>query len=180
MTCSVFFAAALLFSIVCSAQTVSTRGWSRFVDTAGKFTASYPPEWTNKIKAGNRVFFTSPAENAADNFYENINISVTQDPSFGTTLKIQDAVPNVLEQLQKALIEFKLETQKEFKWNGNDAVEIVYTGKNKNMDDDTRVRLVQWFCFYKKRLYVLTYTEEANNKTYSATARAIMNSIIFK
>lgn len=44
------------------------------------FTAKYPDNWVNKIKEGNRVFFTSPAESATDDFRQNINVSVTTNP----------------------------------------------------------------------------------------------------
>ncbi|HUR67514.1 MAG TPA: PsbP-related protein [Chitinophagaceae bacterium] len=154
-------------------------GWKSFVDTAGKFTAKYPATWVNKIKENNRVFFTSPAETEADNFLENINIHVSQNPVYGNELKIQDMYPSVIDQLKPSFTDFKLESQRFFKWNNTDACEIIYTGFNK-IDESLKVRLIQWFCFYKTRLYTLTYTSSASNTIYRQPAKRIMSSVVFK
>lgn len=160
------------------AQTVSTKDWQKFTDTAGMYTALYPASWKNKIKEGNRVFFTSPAENEADSFYENVNISVKTNPSFGTTAKIRDMFPDVTEQIKSSFREFKSESQRNFTWNNADAVEIIYSGFT-GQDDSPRIRIIQWFCFYKTRLYTVTYTSDAANTAHRATALAIMGSIRF-
>ena len=162
-----------------SAQTPAKAEWKSFADTAGKFTAKYPSDWTNKIKEGNRVFFTSPAESNADQFYENVNISVSQNPGYGVTIKIKDLFPAVTEQLKPAFRDFQSESQRFFKWNNMDACEIIYTGYNR-IDESLRVRMTQWFCFYKTRLYTVTYTASANNTVHTANARKIMGSIVFK
>ncbi len=172
----------LLFSLAAyqsPAQDPSTDGWKNFTDTAGKFTAKYPPTWKNKIKEGNRVFFTSPADNEADQFYENININVSQNPGFGTTVKIRDMFPAVTEQLKPAFRDFQSESQRFFKWNNMDACEIIYTGYNK-IDESIKVRMTQWFCFFKTRLYTVTFTAAADNQTHTATAQKIMGGIVFK
>jgi hypothetical protein len=153
--------------------------WKSFADTAGMFTAQYPSTWKNKIKEGNRVFFTSPPENDKDSFFENVNISVTQNPAYGTSVKITDLFPLVTEQLKPAFRDFKSESQRFFKWNNMDACEIIYSGYNK-MDESLRVRMTQWFCFYKTRLYTVTYTAVAGNTAYTETAKKIMSSIVFK
>ncbi len=80
--------------------------WKTFNDTAYDFTAKYPPEWVNKIKEGKRVFFTSPAESDKDAFFENVNISMTKNETFGNGLLIKDAIPSVLEELAGAIDNF--------------------------------------------------------------------------
>lgn len=167
-----------LHSLHLSAQNTGMENWKTFIDTAGNFTAKYPPEWKNKIKENNRVFFTSPGENATDNFFENINIAVTQNPAYGTTVKIKDLFPAVTNQLKTDFKEFKSESQRFFKWNNTDACEIIYSGYNK-MDESFKVRMIQWFCFYKTRLYTVTYTAAASNTIYTETAKKIMGSIVF-
>ncbi len=167
----------LLFSFVI-ATAGKAQTWKTFKDSTILFTAKYPPTWVNKIKEGKRVFFTSPLESEQDNFAENINISVISNPQYGTTIKIRDAVPEVLETLKPAFTDFNLETQRFFKWNNVETCEIIYTGYNKQ-DESIQVRITQWFCFYKTRLYTATYTAAAANTIYTEPARKILNSVIF-
>jgi PsbP-like protein len=167
-----FFCLSIVF-------TGSAQKWETYSNDSILFSAKYPSNWVNKIKEGNRVFFTSPMESDADNFKENINISVTPNEEFGTKYKIKDMVPDILEELKSAVDEMTVETQRDFKWNGADAVELVYVGYAKS-DNTLKVRLTQWFCFAKQRLYVATYTASADNTLHTETANKILNSIKFK
>lgn len=153
--------------------------WKTFVDTAGKFTASYPANWTNKIKEGNRVFFTSPADSVTDYFFENININVTQKAGYGTEIKVKDLFPTVSNGIKKEFTDYKQESLTFFKWNNTDAAEIIYSGHNK-LDASIAIRTIQWYCFFKSRLYMVTYVADTRNTSNTATARKIMNSILFK
>ena len=168
------FALLLLFPVVSFAQP-----WKNFTDTAGKFTAKYPPDWVNKIKENNRVFFTSPSAGDGDNFLENINISVTTKAGYGTELKLNDVIPAVVDALKDQLDEFNEESRRVFKWNNVDAAEIIYTGYSK-LDPSFKVRTIQWYCFHKSRLYIVTFVSEAAKTTHNATAGKIMKSILFK
>jgi hypothetical protein len=153
--------------------------WKAFTDTSILFTAKYPADWANKIKEGKRVFFTSPPDNASDNFYENVNISVTTNPDFGTKVKIRDLFPAVTDQIKSSFTDFTDEGQRFFQWNKMDGCEIIYSGLTKS-DESTRIRIIQWFCFYKTRLYTVTFTSLASNTTHTATAKKIMASIVFR
>ena len=153
--------------------------WKTFADTSVLFTTKYPDNWTTKIKEGKRVFFTSPAESPSDDFLENINISVTINPGYGTEIKIKDLFPSVTNSLKSSFNEFKEESQRIFKWNNEDAAEIIYSGYNK-IDTSFKVRMVQWFCFYKTRLYTMTFTSKADNTTHNVNAQKIMSGIIFR
>lgn len=153
--------------------------WKTFTDTAGMFTAKYPAGWVNKIKENNRVFFTSPADGEQDNFFENINISVTKKAGYGTQVTIKDLYPGIVDGVRKQFTEFRDEGVRYFKWNNIDAVEVIYSGLNK-MDESLRIRTTQWYCFYKSRLYLATFVSEAANSSHNETARKIMNGIVFK
>ena len=153
--------------------------WKIFSDTSIAFSTKYPANWINKIKEDKRVFFTSPSDGTADNFYENVNVSVTQNAAFGNQVKIKDVVPAVLENLKTAFDEFHPESQRYFKWNNADACEIIYSGYNKT-NTDFKVRMTQWFCFYKTRLYTVTFTALASTNIHNATAKRIMSGIVFK
>jgi hypothetical protein len=170
---------AVLFVLSLPVVSASGQQWKNFYDTTIAFTAKYPPNWVNKIKEDKRVFFTSPADDAADTFFENVNIGVSQNPEFGVTLKIKDAVPSILENVESAFTEFKLETERYFTWNKSDACEIIYTGFIKT-NPDLQLRMTQWFCFYKTRLYTVTFTALINTNLHTATARKIMTGIVFR
>ncbi len=153
--------------------------WKTFTDTAGKFTASYPANWVNKVKEGNRVFFTSPADSESDIFYENINISVTQKAGYGTEITVKDLFPAVTTTLKKQYTNFKEEGVRYFKWNNMNAAEIIFSGKNK-LDESFNTRTIQWYCFFKSRLYLVTFVAQAEFKIHNETAKKIMTGILFK
>jgi hypothetical protein len=169
----------LLFILLFSPFLLKAQTWKTFSDSSILFTAKYPATWVNKIKEGKRVFFTSPLENENDQFAENINVSVTQNPGYGIEIKITELYPAITESLKPAFKEFTLEKQRYFKWNNIDACEIIYTGYNK-IDESIKVRMTQWFCFYKTRLYTVTYTAEAAKTLHNANAQKIMIGIVFK
>ena len=152
--------------------------WKSFSDSSFLFTAKYPSNWVNKVKEAKRVFFTSPEETDKDDFLENVNISVTFNEEFGNKFKINDMFPAVTENLKSSFIDFKDESQVFFKWNDIDACEIVFSGYNKS-NETLKVRIIQWFCFYKERLYTATFTAKADSDKHTATARKIMKSIVF-
>ncbi|MGB3008255.1 MAG: hypothetical protein WBC06_17200 [Chitinophagaceae bacterium] len=161
------------FSLATSAQE-----WKLFSDTSIAFTAQYPSTWTNKIKENKRVFFTSPAENDKDAFFENVNISMTRNAAYGTEIKINDVIPAVLNELTNTIDNFAKTTERYFKWNNNDACELIYTGQPKN--SDLKVKITQRFCFSEGRLFTATYTSLVSNTVSIQTALKILNSIIFK
>ncbi len=169
--CIVFF---LFLSFLAKAQQ-----WKTFSDSSILFTAKYPPTWINKIKEDKRVFFTSPSDGANDSFFENVNVGVTQNDDYGSKIKIKEVVPAVLDNLKSAFTEFNQEKERYFTWNTAAACEIIYTGYIKS-NPDFKVRMTQWFCFYKTRLYTVTFTALAGNNKHNATANKIMSGIVFK
>ncbi len=153
--------------------------WKTFSRDSILFTAKYPENWVNKIKEGKRVFFTSPSEGTDDNFFENINISVNYNAEYGKSVKIKDVYASVTEELKKTLNEYTEESLQYFKWNNEDASELIYAGYSKS-DASLKIRITQWFCFSNQNLYVATFTAHFNNNNHNAVAKKIMNSIVFK
>lgn len=152
--------------------------WKIFNDTSCAFTAKYPAAWVNKIKEGKRVFFTSPAENETDAFYENINISMSRNEAYGKEIILKDAIPSVLAELMKTIDNFTKVTERYFKWNNSDACELIYTGQPKN--SELQVKIIQWFGFSKGRLFTATYTALASNTVNTEPAIKILKSIVFR
>lgn len=152
--------------------------WKKFTDTAGNFTASYPANWINKIKAGNRVFFTSPPDGSNDKFYENINIAVSYNKAY-TGSNIKELFPDVITQISASFKDFKEESLRYFKWNNIDAAELIYSGFNKN-DESIKVRCTQWFCLYNSKFYLATFVADAAATIHNTTARKIMGGIVFR
>ena len=169
-----FVCLLLLFPAVSFAQ-----DWKIFNQADILFTAKYPASWVSKVNEGKRVFFTSPAENETDDFFQNININVSTNPEFGTSLKVKDVVQDIIDKVQQSFNEFNEESRTALKWNGIDAYEITYTSNTKS-GDITSVRITQRLCFYKTRLYLVTYTALKNGDVYAATAKQIVNTIKFK
>ena len=153
--------------------------WNVFNDAGILFTAQYPGDWINKVKEDKRVFFTSPSEGKDDDFAENINVNVSTNPSFGTSLKIKDLIQGVVDNVKKSFNTFTEESRTALIWNGIDAFEITYSGNTKK-EDQLYVRITQRLCFYKTRLYLVTYTALKNGDAFSATAKQIINTIKFK
>ena len=153
------------------------QNWEVFNDTSFAFTAHYPPNWINKIKEGKRVFFTSPAESEKDNFFENVNISMTVNEAFGSSIKFKDVIPSVLETLSNTIDNFTKTTERYFLWNKSEACELIYTGNPKG--SELEVKIIQWFGFSKGRLFTATYTSESSNTVYLQPAIKILKSIVF-
>lgn len=170
----IFICLLLLFPAISFAQE-----WKTFDETDILFTAKYPASWVSKIKEGKRVFFTSPAENDKDDFRQNINVSVTNNPEYGTSLKIKDLAESFLDKVKESFDEFIEESRNTLKWNGIDAFEITYTGNTKT-GDIIAFRVTQILCFYKNRLYLVTYTSLKSKDAYAAIARQIINTIKLK
>lgn len=167
-----------LFTVICSPLLCASQEWKKFTDTAGNFNATYPAEWVNKIKAGNRVFFTSPSDGAGDTFYENINIAVSYNKVYANS-KIREFFPDATTQISASFNDFKEEGLRYFKWNNMDAAELIYSGFSKT-DESVKIRYTQWFCLYKSKLYLATFASDAATAKHNSTARKIMGGIVFR
>ena len=167
----IFLALFISFFANTNAQT-----WKAFRDTAGHFTASYPDTWENKIKEGNRVFFTSPAESDDDKFRQNINISANPSPDLAN-YKIRELIPEVESSIKTAYDNYQKISSRYFTWNGTEAYEYVYSFTQASVD--YAIRIKQWMCIKNGVLYMITYTAAVGTDNMAATAGKIMNSIKF-
>lgn len=150
--------------------------WKTFRDTAGYFTASYPDTWVNKIKEGNRVFFTSPEEVADDNFRQNINISANPSPGL-SKYKIRDLIGEVETSIEGQYENYTKISGRYFVWNGVETYEYIYSISQAGLD--TKIKIKQWMCVKKGVLYMITYTALVGEDKMLATADRIMISIKF-
>jgi hypothetical protein len=82
-------------------------------------------------------------------------------------------------QLQKSFVDFKVEKEGYIKMNGLDIYEIIYTGKMKDQETQN-LRFIQWFCVHDSKLYTITYSADAVNKSFTNIAQNIMRGITFK
>jgi len=103
---------------------------------------------------------------------------MTENSAFGTEIRIKDAMPSVLENLGNTVDNFTKLTERYFKWNNNDACELIYMGQIK--DSDLPIKITQWFCFSESRLFTATYTSLASNTIYTDPALKILKSIHFR
>lgn len=67
----------------------------------------------------------------------------------------------------------------QFKWNGNEAFEYIYSGSMKTGDLLT-VRITLRFCYYKTRLYLLNYISLKDFDPHTLAPKQIIDSIKFK
>jgi hypothetical protein len=170
----VIISSFLLFLAVSS----SGQEWKKFEKPNIAFTASYPSSWELKIKEGNRVFFTSPLSTPLDDFRENVNISVTPRPYSETQLTIGMILPALIKKLIETTTSFSLENQRLFTLNEQEVAEIIYKTANKDVSGQV-IRATQWFCLYKDRFYVITYTAKEGYKKEDDFAKDLMSSIQF-
>jgi hypothetical protein len=160
--------------------TGASQTWVSFTDSTVSFTARYPSGWTLKMKEEKRVFFTSPADDDKDIFRENINIGVKSNPEYGTSLSIEELLPGVIESLKTRIKGFQKTADRLFTFNNAQAAELKYTGIYDINGNDAEISITQWFCFWKQRLYTITYTSLKGNTRHDAEARKIMESIRFR
>lgn len=169
----------LIWVLVLQCANLQAQNWQPFVDTTAGLTLKFPPDWEQKTDANGRIFFTSPLDNKSDDFRDNINIGYKYNEAYVSMKILTPAFEALPVQLQKNFSEYKVEKEGYFKLNGIDAYEIIYTGKMKEKADQT-LRFIQWFIVHDLKLYTITFTAEADDKSMTPTALNIMRGITFK
>ncbi len=172
---SILFLFSFLIYLTGAGQT-----WISFTDSSVSFTALYPVNWTYKMKEQKRVFFTSPADDEKDSFRENININVTSNPEYGTGIKIEDVLPVVKESLKTRIKNLQIISDRIFTFNNAQSAELKYSGVSDINGAPLEISFLQWFCFWKQRLYTITYTSVKGNTRHDADALKIIESIRFR
>ncbi len=168
---------ALLFSLLLTAQ-----DWVVFSDSSISFTAKYPVSWTNKIKEKRIVFFTSPQAGGDDSFLENINVIIRENPAFDSSLNFKEAMPGIIESLEKKMTQFKIIAERHFTWNNHTAAELKYSidSKGETEGKTQHIKITQWFCALNGLLYTATYTSLAGDSIHDKTAVKILESFQFR
>jgi len=85
----------------------------------------------------------------------------------------------IINELENQFTSSKQESLRYFKWNNLEAAELIYSG-NMVAVPDPKIRCTQWYCFYKSRMYVVTYVADASDTKHWEVAKKIMSSIVFK
>lgn len=148
-------------------------GWVTYTDPGGKFTLSYPKEWTPKT-LGNAIAFLSPQADAQDNFQENVNV-IQQDLS-AQPMTLQQYTDLSMKQLTEAFGAKAVVSTTSRTIAGQKAMEMVY-----NMTYQGRPLKVRECWFIKdKTAWLLTFTADpAQFSKYEPTGMAIINSFAF-
>jgi len=153
-------------------------GWNKHTDQVHRFTFEYPADWTLKLPESNtRFFVTSPAENEADRFWENVNCIAR---------KLDDPAPD-LKVIEEAVLASLSKTQKDYAlvmldhspWNQCPSFELVYTFTAQTPSgDDYPIKILQRVAVVKGTLFTITFTSE--QRSYDAfvdTARGVIESL---
>jgi eukaryotic-like serine/threonine-protein kinase len=167
--------AALLFFFACTtvyAQPVKT---TVYKSTQYKCSISYPNNWKlDDTRDGAAFFIFSPKENDDDRFIENINL-ISRDIT-GSNISFKEYIKLNTDQIETALTDFKKESERYFKIGNNNAFEVVYSGKIKNVD--YRLKWVQRYILKGNVSYIITYSADAEKTDkYLAAAKKIINGL---
>lgn len=144
------------------------------------FTTYYPSDWETKVKTGNRVFFTSPADNDDDNFSENVNIGSKEGKGFTNTFMNPQMGSSILESLKTSFTDFKLEKKSHYKFNGCSAMDVSYTVIMSEVLPGQPIKIRQIMFGKNGVLWTLTFTSKAGDKTWDAAADKIMKSVVVR
>jgi hypothetical protein len=169
----------LTLILLLSTSTLFAQEWIPFANLQAGISLRYPPDWENRTDESGRIFFTSPREGEKDPFLENLNIGYKSDEAYTSMLMLEPAFKTLPGQLQKSFVDFKVEKEGYIKMNGLDIYEIIYTGKMKDQETQN-LRFIQWFCVHDSKLYTITYSADAVNKSFTNIAQNIMRGITFK
>ena len=155
LVCSAFFAVA-------NAQnTAIPDSWETLEDTTYHFSLRYPPTWYYKLPGTNtRFFVTSPKENDADKFQENVNCIVRTLAS--SDIRIKDAEEAVLSTLREKLAKFNLISTTYITWNQAETMRIEYTCEQEAEGTIYPIHMVQYMAVVDGRLFTFTFTSHTS------------------
>lgn len=153
-------------------------GWNKHTDQVHRFTFEYPAGWTLKLpETDTRFFVTSPSENEADRFWENVNCIARKLDAPDLDLKaVEEAV---LASLSKTRKDYALVMLDHPPWNQCPSLEVVYTFTAQTPSGDSfQVKILQRVAVVKGTLFTITFTSE--QRSYDAfvdTARGVIESL---
>ncbi|HMO31517.1 MAG TPA: PsbP-related protein [Lacibacter sp.] len=147
---------------------------TKYSDPQGRFTIGYPGNWTFNDKAESAVLqITSPKENDADEFRQNLNLQI-EDMS-GKSTTVDQYVKTNMDAVKGLIKGYSEVSSMFFNRNGSRAYEVVYKGKYGEMTYDIKIR--QLFTIVNSKAYILTYVSKADERdAFETTANRIFNS----
>lgn len=150
-------------SLLCKAQISKTNDkivWKSFTDTASSLNLQYPSNWYLKLTNEKAVFvLKSPEETKGDNFLENMNLIVKKIPN-ASNFTNEDLSKLSVDGLKKKYPNLIVKSSKKITWLKKDAWELQYEFS----ENDFPASIIQKVLFYQNRLYICTYTAQANKK----------------
>jgi hypothetical protein len=146
-------------------------GYLTYVDSSSGYRIKYPPDWSEQSgSAGNAIAFVSPAQNAADDFRENVNVVVGDLPD--PSMSLRQYTDASLRQAKTTIDGFELLRSGPAALASRSAERATYLG---HIGRDLRFEAV-WLV-EKGRAYVLTYTATPDAFAhFEPTAEAIFES----
>ncbi len=174
------FVISLVFFSFCDAQNSSSNEeivWKSFTDSASSFNLQYPSNWFLKLTNEKSVFvLKSPEETNDDGFLENINLIVKYLPAASNFTNEQLANAS-LDGLKKKYPSLVVQSFKKITWLKKDAWEIVY----ELTQNELPAIIMQKVIYYNERLFVGTYTAQANKKdVYAEKVKEIFSKMSVK
>lgn len=134
----------------------NSRDFQTYENLENKLSIRYPGSWT-KNEGPNGVMFISPKESSADNFQENIGITV--QTLVNNTANLDQIAEASVEQLKKVITDFNLVDSTQINLGNIPAKQVVYTGKF----GDFNIKWLQVIALENDKFYIITYTAEASN-----------------
>ena len=140
----------------------------------GRFTISYPQNWTLNDKSESAVLqITSPKENDNDDFRQNLNLQI--EDMNGKSTNLDDYVRTNMNAVKDLVKGYKEVSSMFFNRNGSRAYEVVYKGRYGDMGYDIQLR--QLFTIVNNKAYILTYVSKADERdALETTANRIFNT----
>ncbi len=131
------------------------------------FSIEYPDFWQKEtdVSEGIAVFVT-PAEGYSDEYHESFSVQRFTPDMEGENV-FNEYVQGYVGNLESTLKNYKLVSQDEIKFGGEDAYQIVY--ESTSDDDESQLRVLQIFAQKGDKMYVASYMADFSSYSYFLT-----------
>ncbi|WP_440881469.1 PsbP-related protein [Tenacibaculum sp. C7A-26P2] len=133
-----------------------------YKSTQDGFSFSYDDSWEKKIIRSRSVFLTKGDEKDGTNFRNNLNV-IVQDLS-QNLMSLEDYHNLTLQQMQQALGENTVTSDKDVTIGGVNAKELIYTiPKDISKGNFLELKLKQVYLIKNSKAYLITYTAKSKD-----------------
>lgn len=151
-------------------------GWQTYLDPSAKVKIKYYPTWhledIHNLVTGENVLFSSPQQNSADNYRENVSIRVENLTNSQTSLA--DYTKSAIAEIGKYYKEAKVVESSSILLSKKPANLVVYTGKDEN---GIQIKNLEVWTIDRGKAYILTYKAEPTHYyTFLQTVMTMINS----